>query len=618
MNMKPLRKIFCSLLFGVAVFQLVAGQTNPRLIIRSDDMGAFHAVNEACVESYKDGVQTSVEVMVVTPWFPEAVKMLKENPGLDVGIHLTITSEWENVKWRPLTPCPSLTDENGYFYPMMSPNPAYPGQSVLENKWNLAEIEQEFRAQIELALKNIPQASHLSGHMLSTGFNEDVVKITKRLAAEYNLPSMDRMDAMTEYGFTYVGYDGPKATSEEKIASFIRTLNKLEPGKNYMFLDHPAYNSDEMQTVGHIGYEDVAVDRQGVTDLLTSPRVKKAIEEKGIELINYNDLTKALPRSTPEAEKVNPKGIANYVEAVTKADMGIHSVMIVRNGKVVAEHWFGDNAANKPHILNSVSKTFTSTAIGFAVTEGKLKVTDKVISFFPDKLPAEVSPYLQELEIRHLLTMSVGHDLDPSPIVREPGNEDWVKAFLAYPIDHKPGTVYVYNSLATYMLSAIIQKVTGEKLINYLYPRLFRPLGIVGAVWNECPNGINVGGWGLYVKTEDMAKLGLLYLQKGNWNGIQLLPESWIDAASRSHIKSLPAGARAENIKTRPEDSDWLQGYGFQLWRSRHNSYRADGAGGQYILILPEKNAVIAVTAQVKDMQEELNYIWKYLLPALK
>lgn len=618
MNRIPLRKICCSLLFGIAIFQLVAGQTNPRLIIRSDDMGAFHAVNEACVESYKNGVQTSVEVMVVTPWFPEAVKMLKENPGLDVGIHLTITSEWENVKWRPLTPCPSLTDENGYFYPMMSPNPAYPGQSILENKWNLAEIEQEFRAQIELALKHIPQASHLSGHMLSTGFNEDVVRMTRRLAAEYNLPAMDRMDAMTEYGFTYIGYDGPKATSEEKMASFIRMLDRLEPGKNYMFLDHPAYATDEMQTVGHIGYEDVATDRQGVTDLLTSPRVKKAIEEKAIELINYNDLTKALPRSTPEAEKVNPKGIANYLDAVAKADMDIHSVMIVRNGKVVAEHWLGDNAAGKPHILNSVSKTFTSTAVGFAVTEGKLKVTDRVISFFPDKLPAEVSPYLRELEIRHLLTMSVGHDLDPSPIVREPGNEDWVKAFLAYPIDHQPGTVYVYNSLATYMLSAILQKVTGEKLINYLYPRLFRPLGIVGARWNECPNGINVGGWGLYVKTEDMAKLGLLYLQKGNWKGTQLLPESWIEEASRSHIQSLPAGVKEENLTVKPKDSDWLQGYGYQLWRSRHNSYRADGAGGQYILVLPEKNAVIAVTAQLQDMQAELDLIWKYLLPALK
>ncbi|MDF9829827.1 ChbG/HpnK family deacetylase [Parabacteroides sp. PF5-6] len=618
MNRKPLRTIICSLLLAAAVCQVIAQQTAPRLIIRSDDMGAFHAVNEACIQAYKEGVQTSVEVMAVTPWFPEAVKMLKENPGLDVGIHLTITSEWENIKWRPLTPCPSLTDANGYFYPMMSANAAYPGQSIRENKWNLKEIEQEFRAQIELVLKNIPQASHLSGHMLSTGFDEEVVRLVKRLAAEYNLPAMDRMDAMAEYNYNYVGYDGPKATSAEKETAFIRMLDKLEAGKNYMFLDHPAYNNDEMQTVGHIGYEDVAIDRQGVTDLLTSPRVKQAIETKGIELINYNDLTKSLPRSTPQAEKVDPRGITRFLEAVEKTQMGVHSVMVVRNGKVVAEHWLGDESAQKPHILNSVSKTFTSSAIGFAVAEGKLKVTDKVISFFPDKLPAEVTPYLRELEIRHLLTMSVGHDLDPSGLVRQPGNEDWVKTFLAYPIDHKPGTIYVYNSLATYMLSAIIQQVTGEKLIDYLYPRLFRPLGIVGATWQECPNGTNVGGWGLYVKTEDMAKLGLLYLQKGQWNGQQLLPESWIEEASRSHIASLPAGTKREDLKMKPKDSDWLQGYGYQMWRSRHNSYRADGAGGQYILILPEKNTVIAITAQLQDMQAELNLVWKYLLPALK
>lgn len=614
----PLRKCVNILLLLVFMLPVVAQHTNPRLIIRSDDMGAFHAVNEACVKAFQEGVQTCVEVMVVTPWFPEAVKMLKDNPGLDVGLHLTITSEWENVKWRPLTSCPSLTDENGYFYPMMSANPAYPGQSVLENKWRPGEIEQEFRAQIELALKNLPQISHISGHMGATGFDPKVVEIIKQLAAEYDLPSMDRRDAMTEYEFAYVSYDGSKKTSAEKETSFIRMLDKLEAGKNYIFLDHPAYNNDEMQTVGHIGYEDVAVDRQGVTDLLTSPRVKKAIKDKGIELITYNDLTKPLPRSTPQAEKVNAKKIEEYFKAVEKSGQDLHSLMIVRNGKVIAERWFGENAANKPHILNSVSKTFTATAIGLAVDEGRLKVTDKVISFFPDKLPQIISPYLEELEIHHLLTMSVGHDTDPTRSIRNGEGLDWVETFLAYPIEHKPGTEHVYNSLATYMLSAIIQKVTGEKLIDYLYPRLFRPLGIAGANWEESPQGINTGGWGLYVKTEDMAKLGLLYLQKGKWNGEQLISESWVEEASRSHIESLPAGTKRENLTMKPKDSDWLQGYGYQLWRSRHNSYRADGANGQYILVLPEKNTVIVTTAHIGDMQAELNLIWKYLLPALK
>ena len=183
------------------------------------------------------------------------------------------------------------------------------------------------------------------------------------------------------------------------------------------------------------------------------------------------------------------KAFGNYLRAVKKADQDLHSIMILQHGKVVKEQWLGEGDRHTPHVLNSVSKTFTATAIGFAVAEGKLKVTDKVISFFPDQLPAEVSPCLKELEIRHLLTMSSGHDVDPTALVRQKGNEkaDWAKLFLSAPLVHKPGTYFVYNSLGTYMLSAIIQKVTGEKVINYLYPRLFRPLGIVGATWEESP-----------------------------------------------------------------------------------------------------------------------------------
>ncbi|MDH6356945.1 ChbG/HpnK family deacetylase [Parabacteroides sp. PF5-9] len=615
MQTHTFKKMIC-LAILLVVNSTIFGQSNPRLIVRSDDMGSFHSANLAAIDGYVNGIQTSIEVMVVTPWFPEAVKMLREHPGLDVGIHLAITSEWDNIKWRPLTHCPSLVDSDGYFFPMMGPNASYPGLAITENKWKLPEIEQEFRAQIELGLKNMPQASHLTGHMLSTGFDPEVVKMVKRLAEEYNLPAVDRQDAMSQYNFSYVGYDGPKKTSAEKEAAFIKMLDKLEGGKTYMFLDHPAYNDSEMQTVGHIGYEDVAIDRQGVTDLLTSPRVKKAITDRSIQLISYNEHLKALPRG--DASKKMNRAFENYKQAVQKSGQDLHSIMILQHGKVIAEEWMSEGDPQKTHILNSVSKTFTASAIGFAVTEGKLKVTDKVISFFPDKLPAQVSPYLQELEIRHLLTMSVGHDTDPTGAIRRTEDADWVETFLAYPIEHKPGTLFVYNSLATYMLSAIIQKVTGEKVIDYLYPRLFRPLGIVGATWQESPQGINTGGWGLYVKTEDMAKLGQLFLQKGKWNGKQILPESWIEEATTSKIASLPAGVKREDLKVKPKDSDWLQGYGYQMWRCRHNAYRADGANGQYIIILPEQDAVIVTTAHIGDMQAEINLIWKHLLPALK
>ena len=264
------------------------------LVIRIDDMGALHSVNVASIDTYQNGIAKSAEVLVVGSWFPEAVKMLRENPGLDVGVHLAITSEWENVKWRPLTDCPSLVDENGYFYPMMGPNPAYPGQSIMEQmaNFNIDEIEKEFRAQIELALKNIPNVTHISGHMFSTAFNPDVIALVQRLSEEYGLPSIDRAEAFKQYNFVYVGYEGPKATFEEKVESFIKSLDLMEEGKRYMFVDHPAYNDSEMQTVMHVGYEDVAVDRQGVTDLLKSDKVRAAIEERGIKLIDIQTLTK--------------------------------------------------------------------------------------------------------------------------------------------------------------------------------------------------------------------------------------------------------------------------------------------------------------------------------------
>lgn len=393
-------------------------------------------------------------------------------------------------------------------------------------------------------------------------------------------------------------------------------LDTLEPGRNYMFLDHPALDNEEMQTVGHVGYEDVATDRQGVTDLFTSPRVKAAIREKGIHLISYNDLTKPLPRVSQTNRKIT-RAFDNYLKAVEAAGQDLHSIMVLQHGEVVAETWLGEHTPDQPHILNSVSKSFTATAIGLAVAEGRLNVTDKVMSFFPDKLPAEVNDNLAAMEIKDLLTMSTGHATEPRP-----GNEvnSWVEYFLSCPVEYTPGTHFLYNSQATYMLSAILQQVTGERLIDYLYLRLFRPLGIVGADWQQSPEGIDLGGWGLYVKTEDMAKLGQLFLQKGEWKGKQIIPREWIEAASSYQVASLPAGVKKEELAEKGlnnKNSDWLQGYGYQLWRCRHNAYRADGAAGQYIIVIPEKDAVIVTTANINDMQAGINLIWKYLLPAL-
>jgi CubicO group peptidase (beta-lactamase class C family) len=263
--------------------------------------------------------------------------------------------------------------------------------------------------------------------------------------------------------------------------------------------------------------------------------------------------------------------------------------------------------------MHSVSKTWTSTAVGFAVQEGRLKVSDKVIKYFPDDLPAKVTPWLADLEIRDLLTMSVGHATEPSVNRGEPGLS-WEKIFLAHPIDFEPGTKYLYNSMATYMVAAILQKVTGQTVLDYLYPRLLRPLGVTGAVWETSPSGVNCGGWGLHIKTEDMAKLGQFYLQKGKWNGRQLLNEAWFEEATKAHITQPPQWFPEDG---NPLESDWVQGYGYQIWRCRHNAFRADGAVGQFIIVIPDKDAVVVTTANIKDMQGEINLIWEHLLPAM-
>lgn len=260
-------------------------QQGPRLIVRGDDMGYTHSGNEALIKCYREGIETSIEVIVASPWFPEAVKLLRQNPQVDAGIHLALTSEWENIKWRPLSDCPSLKDSNGYFFPMVYPNKNYPGQSISENHWTIADIEKEFRAQIELALKLIPRISHVSSHMNCTGITDEVKALTRKLAKQYNI-DID----LDDYGVIHAGYDGPSKTPAEKIQSFISMLGRLEPGKTYWFIDHPGISNEELQAVYHIGYEGVAMDRQGVTDVFTNEKVKAAIKQKGIHLIGYKDL----------------------------------------------------------------------------------------------------------------------------------------------------------------------------------------------------------------------------------------------------------------------------------------------------------------------------------------
>jgi CubicO group peptidase (beta-lactamase class C family) len=312
----------------------------------------------------------------------------------------------------------------------------------------------------------------------------------------------------------------------------------------------------------------------------------------------------SLQRSTPEAEGLSSEVITSFIGALEQEIDAPHSLMIVKNGKVVTEAWWDPYNAQTPHELWSLSKSFTSTAIGFAVQEGLLSIDDLVISFFPDKIPENPDWQLKQLRVKDLLTMTTGHNKEPFPADTD---DDWVKTFLDSELPYLPGTHFMYNTPATYMLSAIIHKISGEKLIDYLYPRLFEPLQIEKPQWEMDPKGINTGGWGLHLKTEDIAKFGQFYLQKGKWNGSQLLSQDWITMATSKQVSN---GSNPDN--------DWMQGYGFQFWRSRYNTYRGDGAMGQFCLVFPDQDTVVAITSGTNNMGEIMQLTWDIILPVLK
>lgn len=315
-------------------------------------------------------------------------------------------------------------------------------------------------------------------------------------------------------------------------------------------------------------------------------------------------------RSNPEAEGISSSAVLDFIQAVEQHAHpleAMHSFMLLRHGNVAAEGWWAPYGPQHPHILYSLSKSFTATGIGLAVAEGLLAVDDPVLKFFPDDAPANPGENLKAMRVRHLLSMNTGHKEDTTRRVWDKDG-NWPRHFLSLPVEHPPGTWFVYNTAATYMLSAIITRLTGETLLDYLRPRLFGPLGIENPTWDTGPNGVNLGGSGLHLKTEDIARFGQMYLQKGLWNGRRILSEEWIAEATK-------ATSDNSNTETNP---DWTEGYGYQFWRSRHNSYRGDGAFGQYCLIMPELDVVLAITSGLRDMQVMMNKIWDHLLPGIQ
>lgn len=273
--------VFLILIFSSSAFaQTENSKDKIYLLVRADDIASFHEANLACIRSVKEGIAKSIEIMVPCAWFPEAVKMLNENPSIDVGIHLVLTSEWDEVKWRPLTHAPSLTDANGYFFPMIWGD-VNNRNCLKNNAWKLDEIENELRAQIELAQKCIPGISHISAHMGFTGMDSKVSGLVDRLGEEYHLKTEKDFELKRMEGW------GKVQSTEEAIVKFIENIGKLTPG-TYLFVEHPGINGPEMQAISK---SNIAEARQRVTDVFTSKEVKQILLKKRVKLVSYADLS---------------------------------------------------------------------------------------------------------------------------------------------------------------------------------------------------------------------------------------------------------------------------------------------------------------------------------------
>lgn len=316
---------------------------------------------------------------------------------------------------------------------------------------------------------------------------------------------------------------------------------------------------------------------------------------------------KLLPRSASAEVGIPASSVLSLLEGLATAGLELHSLMVVRRGHVAVEGWWAPYSAERPHLLYSLSKSFTSTAVGFALAEGRFTLNDTIVSLLPGHVPDDVDPAVATLTVHHLLSMSTGHHEDTleQALCLEPA--DLVKGFLRVVPQEAVGSWHVYNNSCTYVLAALVQELTGEHLLDYLRSRLLDPLGVGPAHWDNDMHGNALGFTGLHLGTEAIAAFGQLLLQRGEWHGEQLLPAGWVELATRKHIDT--DLDPATNV-------DWAQGYGYQYWMSRQG-FRGDGAYGQFCLVVPEQDLVVVTTACVEDMQAILTAVWTHLLPAL-
>jgi len=318
-----------------------------------------------------------------------------------------------------------------------------------------------------------------------------------------------------------------------------------------------------------------------------------------------------LPRSAPAAEGISTQAVINMMDSLMALpDCDIHHVMVLRHGRVIAEVHPSPFRAQDAHTLYSASKTFTSLAVGIAIDENLLRLDDRMVAFFPDKRPETISDNLAAITVRDLLMMAAG--IKPDWTLRDLEDTDWIKVWLAKPCDEAPGAHFQYDSMCTFMLSAIVQRVTGRTLLDYLNQKLFSPMHITQVDWEMSPDGINTGGWGLRVQAETMAKLGLLLMNKGRWCGQQLVSADYIEEACSPLIYY-------KGRKETDAPTDGNQGYGYQIWQCKWpGAIRADGAFGQYSVVVPQEELVVVILGMIPNGHPELACIWNQLMPGIK
>lgn len=302
-------------------------------------------------------------------------------------------------------------------------------------------------------------------------------------------------------------------------------------------------------------------------------------------------------RGTPSAAGVDAAAIEAFLDEVEAAGLDIHSLMLHRANCIVAEAWHWPYHADDPRIMHSLAKSFTACAIGLAIEEGHFKLTDKVVSFFPNYLPTTISPELAAMTVEDLLTMRIGHGEETSGSIWRGIDTSWIREFFKIPIVHQPGTVYLYTSAASYMLGAVLYKTTGQTLHAYLTPRLFEPLGIQGTHWDIGTDGFNPGGNGLSCKTSDIVKLGVLHAQRGMWNGKQILPEAWVTTATRRHGGN---------------------DYGYHWIATERGDFRALGVFVQMVQVFPEHDATLAITAGIQSSTQLLPILYRHFPAAFR